>query len=473
MSIFHTHVVLPFAERDRYAGLPARLRQIRRFERMSEREQKKIQQQRLRKLLEHAYRTVPFHRKRFDDAGFRPSDARIGWPLNLPVMSRDDLRNADHALLSNAFHHENLRRAASSGTTSTPVQFHRDLEGLRNKNALQLQLNSCAGYEAGDSVLMLWGAHRDLALQPNWRWRMYEETLMRRIPAPSGIINDEVLERFRERYERQRPKVLYAYSTVLAAFAGYLKRRGMKHRPRVVIATAEVMNDENRKLAESVFGVPVTMFYGSREVGMVAAECSEHEGVHFHPWSTYVEFDPIGDTPDGPAYRLLVTDLLNYGQPFIRYDTGDCVTLPEQRCSCGRWFPVVRQILGRVCEGIVLADGGIVPGISLGTQMAQMGHTFRAIAQVQFVQKSLGHIHLRYAVKEENASKQPELESICTAIDGLMNQPMEWSLEQVDDIPRERSGKIRLCVSEIPPPSSGFARSLLTRERPHAIRSAS
>ena len=70
---------------------------------------------------------------------------------------------------------------------------------------------------------------------------------MRRIPAPSGIINDEILERFRERYEARRPKVLYAYSTVLAAFAAYMQKHGMKHRPTTIIATAEVMNDENRQ----------------------------------------------------------------------------------------------------------------------------------------------------------------------------------------------------------------------------------
>ena len=150
---------------------------------------------------------------------------------------------------------------------------------------------------------------------------------------------------------------------------------------------------------------------------MIASECSQHQGLHFHPWSSYIEFDPIGDTPDGPAYRLLITDLLNYGQPFIRYDTGDCVTLGSQQCACGRPFPLVSKILGRVCEGIVLPDGGIIPGITLGTQMAQMGHTFRSIAQVQFVQKCLDHIHLRYAVKGNETSKQSELSSICTAID--------------------------------------------------------
>ncbi len=464
MSVFHSHFLLPFAEPDRYQGFARRMRTIRRFERQTAAAQRQEQEKRLHTLLQHAYDTVPFYRERFDDAGFHPSQARLDRPLPIPVLTRDDLREPDAKLLSTAFSVNDLRRAGSSGTTSTPIQFYRDLEGMRDKSALQWTLNRWSGYRPGDSVLMLWGAHRDMAIDPPWKWRLYDETLMRRIPAPSGMITDEILERFRERYEAKRPKVLYAYSTVLAAFASYLRKHGMRHRPEGLIATAEVMNDQNRALIEAVFGIPVTMHYGSREVGMIAAECSAHDRLHFHPWSSLVEFDPIGDTPDGPAYRLLVTDLLNFGQPLIRYDTGDCVTLPETSCECGRSFPAAQKILGRVCEGILLPGGGIIPGITLGTQMAQMGHTFRAIARVQFVQKSLGHIHLRYALQQEDASKSHELTSICKAIDALMNDPVRWTLEQVPEIPRERSGKIRLCVSEVDASeAASFAASLLAK----------
>jgi phenylacetate-CoA ligase len=86
--------------------------------------------------------------------------------------------------------------------------------------------------------------------------------------------------------------------------------------------------------------------------------------LHFHPWSSFVEFDPIAQSPDGPVYRLLITDLLNYGQPFIRFDTGDCVTLTEQSCSCGRWFPLVGKILGRLEQGAIVANGAVVPNIT-------------------------------------------------------------------------------------------------------------
>jgi phenylacetate-CoA ligase len=328
-----------------------------------------------------------------------------------------------------------------------------------------MQLNSWTGFNEGDSVLMLWGAHRDLAMKPNWRWRFYEQTLLRRIPAPSGFLSEEILERFRQRYERHRPKVLYAYTNVLAAFAGYLKDRGVRHRPQTMIVTAEMLTTPSRNLIESVFERPVFDQYGSRDIGMIASECSHHQGLHFHPWSSYVEFEPIGNTSDGPAYRLLVTDLLNYGQPFIRYDTGDCVVLADHRCHCGRWFPLIQRVLGRVTDGFILPDGGIVSGTAIATQLAMVGETFRAIRQVQFVQRTPLDVHLRYVVAPESSSSSQELRSICKGIDSLAKQPMRWTLEQVPDIPRESSGKSRLCVSEVPAPDSGTANALPAHAR--------
>lgn len=466
MSKFHTHFVLPLASRERHAGLAARLRAIRRFELLTEKAQREEQQRRLQRILQHAYDTVPYHRKQFDDAGFQPADARVDRPLPLPALTRDHLRDAGNVLLSTAFKPKELRMASSSGTTSTPVTFHRDLEALRNKTALTLQLGAWSGFNPGDPVMMLWGAHRDLAIQPSWRWRLYDEVLMRRVSAPSGILSEEILERFRMRYEKNHPKVLYCYATVLAAFASHLKKHGFQHKPEILITTAEVLSDSNRVLIESVFGIPLHNYYGSRDIGMIGAECSGHSGLHFHPWGSYVEFDPIGETPDGPAYRLLVTDLLNYGQPFIRYDTGDCVTLDEKQCSCGSWFPKARKILGRVADGIVLSDGSIMPGVSVGNHISQIGQNFRAIAQVQFIQKTHEHLHLRYVVKDNNPAAGQELQIICNAIDRLANQRMRWTLEKVSDIPRERSGKLRLCISEISAPDFVMANSLLAPEQP-------
>ncbi len=383
MGLFHTHIVLPLTEPEQYFGLPGRLRRIKKFESMPEKQQRKVQQDRLRNLLEHAYATVPYYRKQFDDAGIHPSHARVDRPLPLPILTRENIRSAGPWLVSTAFAPEKLRAASSSGMTRLPIHFYRDLKGVRDKIALKLKLDEWAGVDTGDSAMMLWGATTSLTRESNWRWRRHEGVFMRHTPPPPGIFEPNMLERWRWRYEKQRPTALYGRATMLAAFAAYLQQRGIQHRPHAVITTAEVLTQSDRRLLTSVFKSQPFNFYGSRDVGMIAAECSEHEGLHFHPWGSYVEFDPIGESPDGTVYRLLVTDLLNYGQPFIRYDTGDCVTLTEQSCSCGRWFPLVGQVLGRITDGTVVANGQVVPNITLTDSPNPMQRPFLPIPPIR------------------------------------------------------------------------------------------
>ena len=222
---------------------------------------------------------------------------------------------------------------------------------------------------------------------------------MRRTPAFPGTgvptIREEVLERWRWRYEKQRPKVLYGRSTVLSAFASFLQEFGTRHRPRVVIATGDVLDGANRKLLESAFRTVPFVHYGSRDVGMIGAECAEHEGLHFHPWGSYVEFDPIGESRDGTVYRLLVTDLLNYGQPFIRYDTGDCVTLAQQSCSCGSWFPLVDQVVGRIESGTIRANGKPVTSVTLNDQAIHIEKPYHVIRPMRITRNRAANRQFR------------------------------------------------------------------------------
>src|SRR5205823_12639505 len=111
-----------------------------------------------------------------------------------------------------------LKQSATGGTTDAPVPFYRDLESLREKTAVQVHFDSWAGYLPGDKVFYLWGARSDYAQNPSWRWRLYDRLLMRRVWAPTSLLNEEILESHRKSLNRLKPKVIYAYPTPLALF---------------------------------------------------------------------------------------------------------------------------------------------------------------------------------------------------------------------------------------------------------------
>ena len=441
MGIFHTHVVLPLIEPGPYSGLASCLRSIRKFEALSASRQRAAQHESLQKLLAHAYATVPFYRSQFDDAGVHPSSIRPGDPIPVTVMAPGMLRERFRAIHTAAPKLGDLKIAArETGIPFNPTAD--DLPGLRHRTALNIHLNEWAGFKPGHSVMTIAGPLLDERNRPYRKLRVLEDLLMRRVPGPSGPVTDEMLERSRVLFEKRRPRVLSGHPSALAAFAAYLAAHGMHHRPEVVIATAPALDGDDRIFIESVFRSRLYVHYGAG-FGTIGAECSEHEGVHLHPWGTHVEFEPAGDTPDGPAYRLIVTDLLNYAQPLIRYDTGDVVTLAEQMCTCGKNFPMVRKVLAPAENGIGLGDSGS-DYATIGTRVTRMCQNFRAISRVQVVQKADRHLHLRYVVKENGPEESREIQTICNEIDALLRRPIRWTMERVNDIPREISSKLRV-----------------------------
>ncbi len=450
MSWIHTHLVLPLAEPERHRGLAARLRKLEQFERLSADEQRAQHAEKIRRILLHAYRTTPYYRRVIDEVGLRPEEWSMGQTLPVPLLTREMLRENEDSLWSRQFSMNQLRSARTGGTTGPPVRFWRDIRGLREKTALKLHLEIKAGYAPGDPVLMIWGAARDLTVNPNWKWRLYEQTIMRQYAAPVGELSDEVFERFYEKLNSLRPKVIFGYTVSIARFAEYvLKRGGKHHSPSAIIVTAEPLLEEDGRIIEAAFGIKATNFYGSRDFGMVASECSEHNGVHFHPAGCFVEFLYEGMSPEGPIHRLVVTDLLNYGSPLLRYDTSDCVILDNTPCACGSWYPRVRQVLGRTADNFTLADGTKVPGVIVFTKMATMKSMLTKITGVQLIQKDYDLMELKYTASGDEEAIQNDVRIFCSEIGSLFPHGLRWIHTRVPEILRESSGKMRLCISEV------------------------
>jgi phenylacetate-CoA ligase len=289
-------------------------------------------------------------------------------------------------------------------------------------------------------------------MHPSWRWKLYEQTLMHRYTAAAGQISEAVFDSFLEKLNRHRTKVIYGYSATTARFAEYLTANSLAHHnPEKIILTAEPLSSEDREIIEDTFGCKATEHYGSRDIGMVASQCEEHRGLHFHPAGCYMELVEAGTTPDGTMYRLLITDLLNYGMPLIRYDTEDCVLLEDTQCPCGRRFPAVRSILGRALDNFTLADGTQIPGIAITVVMAKIGRGFQRVSQVQLIQKETDHMHLRYSASGDEVEIKQELAHFREGVEDLFKSKLRWTETRVPEIQREQSGKLRLCISEVHP----------------------
>jgi phenylacetate-CoA ligase len=126
---------------------------------------------------------------------------------------------------------------------------------------------------------------------------------------------------------------------------------------KAVQSHSEKLYTHQRETLQRVFGGEVYDHYGSSEIAHLGVDCPAHAGIHLFDGFRIFEIEPLpGQENTG---ELIVTDLYNYAQPYLRYRIGDVLTLDRSVCSCGRRMP--RAVVeGRSVDVVRLRDGGII-----------------------------------------------------------------------------------------------------------------
>ena len=103
---------------------------------------------------------------------------------------------------------------------------------------------------------------------------------------------------------------------------------------------------------------------------------------------------------------------------------------------------MIQKIVGRTVDNFHLPNGSVVPGVALTNRVLQV---CPALAKTQIIQESIDGFRIRY-VPGPNFSNQ-EIDMLRENLSRFMTDAVQWTFEEVSDIPRERSGKTRFCIS--------------------------
>src|SRR5205823_5583104 len=196
--------------------------------------------------------------------------------------------------------------------------------------------------------LYLWSV--PLGEHPWWRRgkeRAYNR-LYRKVVLNTFELSEARVPSYLKCLNRYRPDTIIAYTHSLYVFARALdERRLSPYRPKSIIVGAEKLHPFERELIEKVFQAPVFETYGCREVMLIGGECDRHEGLHLTAENLLVEIldDDARPTPEGEEGNVVITDLHNYGMPFVRYLNGDRAVAGWGACSCGRGLPLLRKVV--------------------------------------------------------------------------------------------------------------------------------
>jgi phenylacetate-CoA ligase len=293
--------------------------------------------------------------------------------------------------------------------------------------------------------LYVWGvALGDVPRWKQWKEYLYTRMLFRRYVLNTFDLREETIPEFFKAHNRYRPEVIVGYTNPLYQFARSIEERGWKpFSPKSIVVGAEKLHDFQRELIERVFGAPVFETYGSREFTLIGAECEKHEGLHLTHENLLVEIldDEGNATPAGEEGNIVITDLTNYGMPFIRYANGDRAVAGWSQCSCGRNLPLLKKVVGRQLDILHTTDGRHIPG----EFFPHLVKDYSAIKRFQVIQESADEMSLKIVANDAwNTADEADLRS---TIEATIGESMNLSIQRVEEIPLTHSGKLQVVVN--------------------------
>ena len=405
-----------------------------------------LQYKALRAILKHACDTVPFYNRQFKKIGIKPEDIKnIQQLVKLPKITKDEIRTNLPSFMSTSVPRRRLEYSMTGGSTGEPLRFFKDKRTISWSNAAVNRNYRWAGLDFGDKYISLWGSPFDISLSRKLSGFM-KNLLERHRILSSSEMSEKSMAQYVEIIRKFKPKVIKGYASALVWFAGYLKQRGISDlNVHSIISTAEKLFEPDRKLVEEQFNCEVYDTYGSREFAILAGECPEHSGYHISAETALVEFTRDNEIVSaGELGEILVTDLQNYGMPFIRYSIGDAGKPSKEICSCGRGLPMMKLIEGRITDFICTKDDRYISGPGLTLLFSDLN-----IRRYQIVQKKIDELLVRIVIGA-NYSDEDE-RKIMSRMKKTVGEKTEVVIEHVDSIPRSpTSGKHRFIVSEIP-----------------------
>ena len=410
------------------------------------------QWQRLKSLLRYSYENCPYYKDIFRERDLTPESFNDFNDIQkLPLLTKDIIFEQGDRLLSSDMDAKDMMKFPTGGTTGQQAFMHRDQDSFNRKLAIEWRHEAWMGKRPCNKMAYFWPAHIDIHHEDSLKSKLKNRLILRQMIFNAGSINRDIALRFYNKLKRFKPGFLKVFPASFYIFAEFLEVSKLKPLAfKGIMSCGEPLYDFQRQKFESLFACPVFDMYGAREAGNTSSECSAHKGMHIASEIAYVEFLSNGKQVDyGQEGEIVITDLTNYCMPLIRYRIDDFGIPLKDPCSCGRSLPLMGAVVGRLSDDFWGPGGTKHNGTMLAYHLTVVEEGI-AIGQVQFIQKSLSTFLVRVTRKPEPTSAT--FEYLARRMKDILGDSIDISFEVVDQIPREKSGKIRYVKCEMDPP---------------------
>lgn len=401
-----------------------------------------MQNEKLKKLVNHAYNNVPYYRHLFDSVGLKPGHIQIIEDLRkIPITTKKNMQNLSlQEILSRNVDLQNCVHITTSGSTGRPLTLFYSKKDFSELNLNWIRPLLAHGVRPWSKKMEITGPH-NIATRKKW----YNYV---------GLWNSSAISIFKTPQEwvnhmhKYRPDILYGYSGSLKILAKYILDNQIPHaNPRFIFGVSDFMDDDCRYLIYASFKKKIIDLYGAAEAGCIAWECNKCNEYHINMDTVIVEF-LHGNMPVSPGNkgRIIVTNLCSFVMPIIRYELGDIGVPSEKNSLCNRQLPLMKIIEGRSDAFVVLPSGNLLsPMFFFGIMKPIKG-----IDNWRVFQEEKKCITI-YIVPSKDFSSET-IKNIKHRVNKHIKEKIEINIKLKKRIPDDSSGKVRAVVSKVSSP---------------------
>ena len=405
----------------------------------------RVQRRRVRSMVAHAYRNVPYYRETMRRLGLTPAEFLTARDLaKLPVIERETLQRDPEAFLDERRRADECIEFRSGGSSGRPISIQADLRDLMEK---------------GSAVNRIRPAIAALGV------RAYRSRTARLAPpASSGglvlgtISSTNLLKRIYPRTQELRLAFGEDSATLLAAlhdfgpdvisgygshaeelFAAALRGEGPVPAPKVFVYASDALPESARALLADEFGIPVLGVYGAVETPQIAFECEHHMGMHQNADLCPIRLlGPDGEeVAPGVSGEVVTSNLVCRTTVLLNYRLGDLASWTGEACPCGRALPLLSLSVGRTGQWATGLDGRRIPGQVLARPLSLdpevWGYRVEQLAPGRF---------RAAAIKAPGAGEDEVRARVVARFAELVGGAESLDVEFVSALPRTTQGKI-------------------------------
>jgi phenylacetate-CoA ligase len=328
------------------------------------RQLKKIQAERVKRIVRYAYDNVAFYRRRFEEKGLKPEAIKtLEDVAKIPFTVKTDLRdNYPLGILAVPPRHL-YSLHASSGTTGKPIVVAYTRNDLERWTKLMGRTFDVAGAKKGDIVQNMYG----YGLFTGGLGFHYGARAIGATVVPTSVGNTKrqlmIMKDLKSTVAACTPSYM-VYLCEASRAEGYEPKRDFAL--KIGLFGAEPWSEEARARIEDAFGLRAHDCYGMSELygPGVGIECEQRNGLHV--WEDEFLVETINpDTGEvlepGSEGELVFTMLSREAMPLLRYRTRDLSRVYEEECACGRHHSRIQRIKGRSDDMLIVGGVNVFP----------------------------------------------------------------------------------------------------------------